>query len=594
LPRDTIEDSRSPSGPHLRPRRQQFRAVRPAVLAAALGVGALVLGFLGWRNVSQSGSSAFDDLYRSLQLFAFEWTNPEGKVPWTLDVARFLAPLAVAYSAVATFLALARDRSQRAYVRAFARRHFVVIGLGGTGGVVAESLRRPARTAQEKGRRWPWRRAPQVVVIESDPRNTRIPATRAAGVRVIVGDATDRTICEAARVSRARQVIVLTGDDSINLEVLAVSLELLGDAAESVLPTFHVAISDVSLWKELGRLQLEGRRRGAWTEFFNIPDRTGQTLVEEATGQLGHAALRRVRLEGEGVIPVRLAVHLIRRAVHVGLSPIIELPKGSRLADQLRESAPDCFHAACFEEVLPEEAPSLAAVPAAVFVCGQITDAAGVARGVALTRELPGAHVFVAVYAERRSSMLDVVGVGHERLHLVAAKVTALTTQLLQGSGIERLARARHEDYVRLERERGVDQEANPSLVRWEELPETLKESNRRFAESVGGAVAKLGATLQPLRRSDSVGDAPIPPDRLEQLGRAEHDRWMRVLKEAGWTHTSGPKDAAAKQHPLLVPWEELSEAEREKDRDGYRSLPRLLATLGYELHIDSNAPAST
>jgi hypothetical protein len=39
-----------------------------------------------------------------------------------------------------------------------------------------------------------------------------------------------------------------------------------------------------------------------------------------------------------------------------------------------------------------------------------------------------------------------------------------------------------------------------------------------------------------------------------------------------------------ARLHPDLVPWEELSESDRDKDRDVFRGLPGMLALVGYEL----------
>jgi hypothetical protein len=45
----------------------------------------------------------------------------------------------------------------------------------------------------------------------------------------------------------------------------------------------------------------------------------------------------------------------------------------------------------------------------------------------------------------------------------------------------------------------------------------------------------------------------------------AEHERWMKEKRDAGWTH--GPvRDDAAKIHPMLVEYEQLSEDERRKD----------------------------
>jgi RyR domain len=170
---------------------------------------------------------------------------------------------------------------------------------------------------------------------------------------------------------------------------------------------------------------------------------------------------------------------------------------------------------------------------------------------------------------------------------VVSIGAEALAGELIESSPIEILARAKHEDYVRRALENAESRHTNPSLVGWDDLPQALKESNRRFAETVGAHVTALGATLLPL--------AHAPADRLliddvllEDLARAEHDRWMASLDREGWRPTKGPKNAAAKLHPLLVPWEDLSEIDREKDRDVFRGLPQMLAFVGYELVLPS------
>jgi hypothetical protein len=72
--------------------------------------------------------------------------------------------------------------------------------------------------------------------------------------------------------------------------------------------------------------------------------------------------------------------------------------------------------------------------------------------------------------------------------------------------------------------------------------------------------------------------------EELEALARGEHDRWMRDLVRDGWRPTDGPKDPDRKLHPLLVPWDELDEVEREKDRAPMRELPVTLARAGLEI----------
>ena len=53
-----------------------------------------------------------------------------------------------------------------------------------------------------------------------------------------------------------------------------------------------------------------------------------------------------------------------------------------------------------------------------------------------------------------------------------------------------------------------------------------------------------------------------------------------------------GPKDTERKLHPLLIRWDDLDEAQREKDREPMRALPQMLAGVGFELYRMNRAQA--
>lgn len=51
----------------------------------------------------------------------------------------------------------------------------------------------------------------------------------------------------------------------------------------------------------------------------------------------------------------------------------------------------------------------------------------------------------------------------------------------------------------------------------------------------------------------------------LDAPASAQHDEWMRSKAAAGWT--IGPKkDAALKEHPAMVPYEQLPDDVKQKD----------------------------
>jgi Trk K+ transport system NAD-binding subunit len=93
------------------------------------------------------------------------------------------------------------------------RRHVIVVGLGSFGIRVVSDLRAAGY---------------EVAVIENNDENRYLSAAAALDVPVIFGDATLRQTLEAARVSEARAVAVLTQDDMVNIEIGVVLKEILG------------------------------------------------------------------------------------------------------------------------------------------------------------------------------------------------------------------------------------------------------------------------------------------------------------------------------------------------------------------------------
>jgi hypothetical protein len=69
----------------------------------------------------------------------------------------------------------------------------------------------------------------------------------------------------------------------------------------------------------------------------------------------------------------------------------------------------------------------------------------------------------------------------------------------------------------------------------------------------------------------------------LEQIAEQIHNRWAAKRKEEGWTYGLERSDKN-KEHPCLVPYEELSEVEKEYDRATARETMACLHELGYEI----------
>ena len=90
------------------------------------------------------------------------------------------------------------------------------------------------------------------------------------------------------------------------------------------------------------------------------------------------------------------------------------------------------------------------------------------------------------------------------------------------------------------------------------------------------------GYTPKPLDTAHIELSAPLK-ELLEQLAENTHEVWSATRLAQGWTW--GPsRDDASKNHPCLVPYQQLSEAEKELDRGTARETLKAILLLGYSI----------
>jgi len=76
---------------------------------------------------------------------------------------------------------------------------------------------------------------------------------------------------------------------------------------------------------------------------------------------------------------------------------------------------------------------------------------------------------------------------------------------------------------------------------------------------------------------------AGMEREALERLAEAAHKVWMDGKLRDGWVY--GPvTDKARKIHSCLVPYDRLTDSDKESDRDMVRGIPEILATAGYKM----------
>lgn len=530
-------------------RRAEFRSV----LFIAAFAAAFVLGVIGYQDVYPQ-LNLRTAVFQSIQLFVLEGGVVDGRTPWTLEIARFLAPALLGYAAIRGVMLLARDQVALWKTRIFTRGHVLILGNSAWAGTVTDQLVADGRA---------------VVVIT--PQSGAFIGQRERGAVVLEGDPSDTLIVARGRPDRASDVVILMEQDVEALRALNACEAASGGATSAR----HVALHEPRLWEELHAIAFADAKANQSVEFFLVADREARVLLQGLS-------CGSFMVEAEGAVLERLVLTVARAALLDDREVALAFgPRAGRHRETLIQASPWLADAVRFvESDALDESQDWAAVIAGV------EDAAAIAFGAALARRHPDAAVRVAVSDLSVRQALASSRLTEPNLELVPAATQALGRALLADSATEILARAKHEDYTAREAKRGETAATNPSLVGWHELPPSLQQSNRRFAQSVAGKLDMIGASLTPLSSAVVSGDLALPPSLLDDLARDEHDRWMNDLIRDGWQPTTGTKDPDRKLHPLLVPWDDLNEVEREKDRDGFRAMPRLVARAGYQLTI--------
>lgn len=82
------------------------------------------------------------------------------------------------------------------------------------------------------------------------------------------------------------------------------------------------------------------------------------------------------------------------------------------------------------------------------------------------------------------------------------------------------------------------------------------------------------------------TSEIDLPEDLIElreQIAENVHDNWSKSRLDEGWTYGL-TKDDKLKTTPLLVPYSELPETEKDYDRQAAFETLKLIKKLGYKI----------
>jgi len=148
------------------------------------------------------------------------------------------------------------------------------------------------------------------------------------------------------------------------------------------------------------------------------------------------------------------------------------------------------------------------------------------------------------------------------------------------GGQEEEMAKAIHEYYRRLCREKGWPVKYDMDYA---DLPDDIKADNLAAAARIPKVLSHAGLAVVPEDHPDAGIDSKILEDNIELLSEAEHKGWMEQKYRSGWSYGT-LRDDNKKIHDALIPYNDLREEDKERDRNSVRSYPEILKIAGCKI----------
>ncbi len=453
--------------------------------------------------------------------------------------------------------------------------HSVVCGIGEKGVTIVHALR-----AQNE----------RVSALDLEPDSGTAGEARSARALVLRGDALHTPALRQVAAGRARRLVCASGDDDVNAAIASRAMALAGTHARTDPLELFVHIANPEL-AALVRPRM--KTATVQVQVINVDEQQARRLAHAATFLSDAGGV--IVVVGETPLVRPLAVELSRvwhgRArTSPGartLSIVVIDPRAQAICEEISSlypAIPKCVELVPVAAEAPFDAEALASIreraAALVFVCLHT-----VAERTALALRLRhpftddgGPTIVVPVYGHEHASIRLLA----EAPRIVPGGLSrrGVGSALLRDSSREALAEAVHAEYLAHIAKSG--EAPGRAAVPWAQLPDVFRDANRRHADGVACLIGLGWLELAP--RVD--WDAPIAhlsEPQIESLAELEHMRWCFERVRAGYRFAP-ERDDDARGHPLLVPWEELSEGARDKDRVIVRSWPRLLAAAGFDL----------
>jgi hypothetical protein len=467
--------------------------------------------------------------------------------------------------------------------------HTIVSGLSGAGLELVNQLRRDKDP---------------VVAVEGSDTSAGIKAEE-AGACLLAGNPADRHLLQKTGLSRAKCLLMATGDDFANIAAAVRSLELAKESGGHT-PRAFVHIADPQLRIHL-RHQRTFRSDGPTpAKIFNLFDHSARLLIQDHP--LDHAPIRPATQQAVQLVVIgfgRMGEAVLTRAAMTGhyanLKPLeaVVIDREADRKERLFRGRYLHFKQIVNARFLKLDAQEPATQDQIAALCADPTKTIStiviafndphqeLSIAWSLADRLDGrAQIRLRLRDKSGASVLlgrpQAAGAPTGPISVFGSLRNACAKKVWFDSDLDVMAKALHEDYLRRLPAAERTRADNRSAYAWDCLDDDLVESNRQSADHIPVKLRALGRHTVP-KGSPGTPITEFGKDDVEVLAKMEHRRWMAERFLANWS--LGPKNIEKRTSPYLVEWEELPPEIQEYDRNFVRMLPEVLNLINLEIH---------
>ncbi|MDD5695256.1 MAG: NAD-binding protein [Bacteroidales bacterium] len=583
-----------------------------------LALLSLAGGIIGFRIYSQYAGvkfSSWDILYKALQLFTLKFDPNGPHVPTILNWSRILAVFVTFYAVIKATLMLFEDKKKQ-FMHQFRKDHTIICGIGDKGVRFASTLMKEGK---------------KLVLIEMDEANPKLRLFK-KDHHIITGDLNDFSLLEEAGIGRARQLFLVTGSDTLNITLAGQTADFI--IKKKVQPKIkcYCHVSNDQLYRLMKPWYLLQQDDLFDFNLFNMREtgtkallgRHGLTILSQITGKAGNNKILLVGFGAFGQTMFGLLARIFNPAN--GNDFDITILDADPLKKRIFESEYAVLKDFIQAEFYLADAKLFIhdwdlSGYSSVFICIDDDQTALTILNVLMAKAgmsymillvLAHSEEITALLSDIRNSMKSPDTSVEKFGRIYAFNIVSETVDyLFKSAFITGLARAIHLHYMETEYKKlkdyeeslkDLDESADPvlkvellngisyvrnnkNLVAWEELGTFFKDSNRKQAEDILIKLGLLGYEIIPGENGDISRIEKDFMNHIDFLAQVEHRRWWLDMIENGWKFGE-KKDEKERTNPCMVPWQQLSSHDKNKDIEAVLSIINLLKLKGYTVRL--------